>query len=88
MDPQQTLADMLDALNRNENDEANELAAALLEWLRKGGFPPIVVGDESLGADWHQTIAAFICRCVTERIACERKTRRQRTSEAASKGEH
>jgi len=60
MDPQQTWTDMLDALKQNDHDEAKELAGALLEWLGKGGFPPIVVGDESIGADWHRTIAAVI----------------------------
>ena len=88
MDPQQTLADMLNALNRNEYDEASELAAALLEWLRKGGFPPIVVGEISLDIDWHREIACFICRCVTDRINRERKAQRQRTLATAPKGEH
>jgi len=44
MDPHQTWADMLDALNRKDWDEAKELADALYEWLRNGGFPPTTVG--------------------------------------------
>lgn len=88
MDPQQTLIDMLDALNRNEYEEAIELAEALLEWLRKGGFPPIVVGEKSLDIVWHREIACLICRCVTDRITRERKAQRQRTLATAPKGEH
>ena len=40
MDPQQTWTDLLDALKQNDHDESRELAEALLEWLRRGGFPP------------------------------------------------
>ena len=88
MDPQQTWTDMLDALKQNDHDVANELAGALLEWLRKGGFPPIVVGDKSLGADWHRTIAAFICRSLVSRKN-ETKDESHRLTHATNlKGDH
>ena len=86
MDPQKTWTDMLDALKQNDHDEAKELAGALLEWLGKGGFPPIGVGDESLGADWHRTIAVFICRSVVSRTSESRGESHRRTPAANVKG--
>ena len=77
MDPQQTWTDLLDALKQND-DEAKELAVALLKWLRKGGFPPVTVGDESLGKNWHKTIASFTCLVVANKVDDVRKRRNQR----------
>ena len=88
MDPQQTWTDLLDALKQNDHDESRELAEALLEWLRRGGFPPIVVGDESLGADWHRSIAAFICRCVVNRMNENGAAAHRRTPAMNPKGDH
>ena len=87
MDPQQTWTDMLDALKQNDYDEAKELAGALLEWLDKGGFPPTVVGDESIGADWHRMIAAFICRSVVSRTNETREESHPRTPATNLKGD-
>jgi hypothetical protein len=83
MDPQQTWADMLDALKRKEWDEAKELADALYEWLRKGGFPPTTVGDESLGKTWHKTIAHFTCLAVANKVE---EVRQRRERKSTSKG--
>ena len=88
MDPQQTWTDMLDALKQNDHQEAKELAEALLDWLRKGGFPPIVVGDESLGADWHRTITAFICRSVVSRTNETWEEPHRRTPATNLKGDY
>lgn len=84
MDPHQTWSDMLDALNRKEWDEAKELADALYEWLCKGGFPPTTVGDESLGKQWHKTIASFTCLAIANKVEDVRKQRRKR--QALKKG--
>lgn len=78
MDPHRTWADMLDALKRKEWDDAKELADALYEWLRKGGFPPTTVGDESLGKQWHKTIASFTCLAIANKVEDVRKQRRKR----------
>lgn len=80
MDPQQTWADMLIALQRKEWDNARELADALCEWLRKGGFPPTTVGDESLGMPWHKSIAYFISLAVANKVDDVRKRRRRQSS--------
>ena len=78
MDPRQTWADMLDALQRNRWDDAKELADALYEWIRKGGFPPVTIGDKSLGKNWHKTIASFACLAVANKVddICKRRERR------------
>lgn len=79
MAPQQTWTDMLDALRLKQWDEAKELADALDEWTRKGGFPPVTIGDESLGKNWHKTITSFACLAVANKVndIRERHERRQ-----------
>ena len=78
MDPQQTWQDMLDALQSRQWDEAKELADALYEWVRKGGFPPTTVGNESLGKTWHRTITSFTCLAVANKVDDVRKRRENR----------
>lgn len=81
MDPQQTWADMLDALKRKAWADSKDLADTLYEWVRKGGFPPVTVGDESLGRQWHRTIALFTCLAVANKVdsLTKRRLRRQST---------
>ena len=76
MDPQQTWLDMLDALQRKQWDDAKELADSLYDWIRKGGFPPTTVGDESLGKNWHKTVAQFVCLAVANKVDDVQKRRR------------
>lgn len=85
MDPQQTWIDMLDALKQKQWDEAKELADALYVWICKGGFPPTTAGDESLGRNWHKTIAHFTCLAVANKVEDVRKRRTSRQS--TSKGD-
>lgn len=40
MDPQATWNHLQQAFKEHDWDEVEELAQALLAWLRKGGFPP------------------------------------------------
>lgn len=40
MDPTTTWRDLLDAVAEADHDRAEELAGALRDWLRKGGFSP------------------------------------------------
>ena len=80
MDPHQTWADMLEALKHKQWDDAKELADALYEWIRKGGFPPVTIGDESLGKNWHKTITSFACLAVANRVDDIRKRCQRRAS--------
>jgi len=76
MDPQQSWIDMLTALNEKRWGIAREQADALYEWIRKGGFPPVTVGDQSLGKKWHAAIASFTCLAVANKVDDIRKRRR------------
>jgi|15BtaG_2_1085339.scaffolds.fasta_scaffold03644_12 hypothetical protein len=42
MDPQATLYDLLDAIDRNDRMDVDELLMALWDWNAKGGFQPQV----------------------------------------------
>lgn len=84
MDPQQTWTDMLDALKCKRWDDAKEAADELYEWVRKRGFPPTTVGDESLGVEWHRTIASFVCLIVANKVDTLKK--RAATKEARKRG--
>ncbi len=42
MDPQATLYDLLDAIERNDRMDVGELLMALWDWNAKGGFLPDV----------------------------------------------
>lgn len=68
MDPQQTWTDLLGALESNQCEEAIKLAQALLEWLRRGGFPPNVVGAATLGRKWHSTLASSGCEAAIQMV--------------------
>ncbi len=80
MDPQQVWADKLDALERKQWDNAKELADALYGWMNKGGFPPLTIGDASLGKNWHKTIVSFTFMAVANRVDKIRKRRSRRQS--------
>ena len=61
MDPQATWNHLQQAFKEHDWDEVEELAQALLAWLRKGGFPP------NLGAEWDPEFARIIIPVVVER---------------------
>jgi hypothetical protein len=56
MDPHATWRDMQNALKDEDWDLAIELAEALLTWLKRGGFPPVIV-DKDLPYGWHRKLA-------------------------------
>ena len=57
MDPQATWDQLLSAYAEGDYDRSEELALALSEWLRKGGFPPTVLGHAELGPDFDRALA-------------------------------
>ena len=87
MDPQQTWNDLLDAMKRKDWNEAKELADYLHEWIRNKGFPPVTIGDESLGKEWHRTIASFVCLAVANKVDDLQKRREQRKKNTKPKGD-
>ena len=72
MDPDASLRQLLEALADHDRDAVCELSESLLEWIRKGGFPPTTLGDDSLGIAWHRAIAVAVCQAAVER--CQRPT--------------
>ena len=89
MDPQATWNEMLDALKRRHWDEADQHAADLYSWMNsKHGFAPLTVGDESLGKEWHKTIASFTCLFVQTKVKeiRIRRTRKQQASQQNAPG--
>jgi hypothetical protein len=44
MDPQQTWADLIEAVKEANWEEAADIAADLTGWLDRGGFPPKITG--------------------------------------------
>ena len=63
MDPQATWGEMLDALADGEFDAASEAADTLMDWLRRGGFPPQPL-TRVLSDDWHRIVCQFVCEQV------------------------
>lgn len=61
MDPQATWNDLLAALAAQDLPAAQELAASLSEWLRRGGFPPLTLPDIPNGDSLHHLIAHAVC---------------------------
>ncbi len=61
MDPQATWDQLLSAYAEGDWDRIEELALALSEWLRNGGFPPTVLGKSGLGAEFEQALAQAGC---------------------------
>ena len=57
MDPQTTWEELLSAYAEGDYDRIEELALALSDWLKKGGFPPTVLGHPSLGQDFERALA-------------------------------
>ncbi|HUY87322.1 MAG TPA: hypothetical protein VMV10_01175 [Pirellulales bacterium] len=69
MDPQVVWEQMLDAYSDHDWDAVDEHAAALLEWLEKGGFPPQTVRRRQLRPPANRLIALATCRLALEHSA-------------------
>ena len=68
MDPDQTLRELLDALNQRRWDDVEASAENLLGWLHKRGFPPHTLGPEALGTSWHRAVAEFVCFAALSKV--------------------
>ena len=78
MDPDATLRELLQAVQARAWNRVDELAGALLDWLEKRGFPPIVVGTRDLGVEWRRTMATFVCHLAQSKMRDARKRRERR----------
>ncbi len=64
MDPQATWDRMLTANAESDLASAKEYAQTLKNWLRSGGFPPIVLGHSDIGPDFEKVLALAGCTFV------------------------
>lgn len=71
MDPQAAWERLLCAYADGDWDDLEDVAVALSNWLRKGGFPPVVIGDPALGLDFEGALAKAGC----EFVLCVLRTR-------------
>ena len=68
MDPDQTLRELLEALQERRWNDIEAYAKDLLLWLRKGGFPPQTLGPKELGRKWHRAVAEFVCFAAQSKV--------------------
>jgi hypothetical protein len=78
MDPQAAMNELLEAVGERDWDRVEKLADGLLQWLKNQGFPPQTIGGESLGRNWHRTIAEFVCYMAQAKVREARKRRERR----------
>ncbi|MBI1346303.1 hypothetical protein GC163_08425 [bacterium] len=69
MDPDTALKELLLAVEVGDVDRVEELAEGLLNWLERGGFPPLTIGPRELGVEWHRTIATAACQAAISECA-------------------
>lgn len=69
MDPQATWEQLQEAYGNADWETARELAQALLEWLRRGGFPPTIQAGDSADLAEQRAIVIRFCRETIERTA-------------------
>ena len=62
MDPQATWDELQDAIRSNDPEITRERALSLMDWLDRGGFPPVTSVDPAMDADAHRQAAKECCR--------------------------
>jgi hypothetical protein len=67
MDPQATWNELLESYSRKQFEEALAAAENLHQWLQRGGFPPTVTAQVSVGDELHRVIAWAVVQHV---LAC------------------
>lgn len=61
MDPQTAWDQLLAACAAGDWDVTEERATDLLAWLDRGGFPPTIVRQPELDAEWNRVLARAGC---------------------------
>lgn len=77
MDPQAAWNEMLGAISQRDWDQAQERADGLLEWMRKGGFPP-QTSAVPMRPQWNRTMAEFGCLMALQLVQKALRRKQQR----------
>jgi hypothetical protein len=68
MDPQAAWDQMLAAYTAGEHDHATEIAHGLIDWLRRGGFPPVTTEAVPAGDGWHRAVTLAACTFILQQF--------------------
>ena len=69
MDPHAARQNLQEAYRVRDWERVRELAQSLLDWLQRGGFPPIVLSSPSSDPDRHREVAQAFCRRALRKAA-------------------
>lgn len=61
MDPQAAWDQLLAAYADRDWQQVDELAAGLVNWLGRGGFPPQTSPSHQLDDAWNRAVSRFAC---------------------------
>lgn len=78
MDPDATFRELLNAHGTGDWDRVGELAKALLDWMKRGGFPPHVLPGDRIPQAWQRAVTQRVCNLAA---ADRRQARRIGTEE-------
>lgn len=67
MDPQAAWSELLAAIDVLDWPAVEELATGLLQWLNRGGFPPLIVGRHAAGLEWNRAVVQFACELARQK---------------------
>ena len=68
MDPQAAWDQLLAAYVAGDWDVIEERATDLLAWLDRGGFPPTIIRQPELDADWNRALGRAGCLHALETV--------------------
>ena len=66
MDPQATWNELLDAWRKRDWQRMQEASESLLDWLKRGGFPPEVFPTSGLGSEWNRMVSQAACTSMVD----------------------
>lgn len=61
MDPQAAWDQLLAAYAEHDWQQVDELATGLMEWLDRGGFPPLTSPSHPWDDAWNRAVSRFAC---------------------------
>lgn len=66
MDPQAAWREMLTAFEAGDSETAFERATDLLDWLERGGFPPLTSSPPTNNDAWNRQMATLACQLIRD----------------------